>query len=72
MKMECPRCPLCSSRPDPGPPISAEQAFCGNPQCPAICWNPSETLDQNLLNVRSHRLPEWITGLPEWTTGEQP
>lgn len=61
MKIQCPRCPLCG-----GPPApwfdSPVQAFCDNPDCSAICWNPSRTLDENILDSKAHRLPGWLRG----------
>ena len=60
MKILCPRCPLCDGRPAPTLPRSAEQAFCANTDCSVICWNPSKSLDDNLLNVKGHQLPDWL------------
>ncbi|HEY2088624.1 MAG TPA: hypothetical protein VGH54_21715 [Mycobacterium sp.] len=50
-----PTCPLCGK-----PPLFAfgtEQAFCGNDDCTLILWNPSVTLDENLLDAGVVRLP---------------
>ena len=48
--MPCPTCPLCES-----PPlfvlVGDIQAFCSNPDCDLICWNPSVSLDENLTNA---------------------
>jgi hypothetical protein len=46
-----PRCPLCGQ-----PPAfvfgGGTQAFCGNgDDCDLICWDPSKTLDENLLDA---------------------
>jgi hypothetical protein len=45
-----PGCPLCGHAPVivlPG----GEQAFCGTANCDVISWDPSASLDDNLLNV---------------------
>jgi hypothetical protein len=50
-----PRCPLCDELPRivlPG----GEQAFCGTESCPIWCWDPSRSLDENLLDVGHVRL----------------
>lgn len=57
-KILCPRCPLCG-----GPPISTygfnpEQMFCGDPDCPTLCWNATQSLDEQLMNVNPVNLPE--------------
>jgi hypothetical protein len=44
-----PGCPLCGK-----PPLFAAgptQAFCGNDDCTLICWDPSLSLDENLLDA---------------------
>jgi hypothetical protein len=46
-----PRCPLCGHL-----PVmmlgGGTQAFCGNDDgCPLICWDPSLSLDANLLDA---------------------
>ncbi len=42
----CPNCPLCGH-----PPafvlVGNVQAFCGNDDCEAMCWNPSLTAAEN-------------------------
>jgi hypothetical protein len=47
----CPTCPLCG-----GPPLfvllGCVQAFCGTDNCPAMCWNPSLTAEENLADVQ--------------------
>ena len=50
-----PLCPLCSQ-----PPFmvmgGGTQAFCGNDDgCPVFTWDPSVSLDENLLSMRSTR-----------------
>jgi hypothetical protein len=45
-----PRCPLCNQPPAIALP-GATQAFCGNDDCDLWCWNPSVSLDDNLLNA---------------------
>jgi hypothetical protein len=58
-----PRCPLCDE-----PPMmvfgGGTQAFCGNDDCTLICWDPSKTLDDNLLNAGVVRFP-WDEPRPE-------
>ena len=44
-----PDCPLCSH-----PPkfiVGITQAFCGNDACSLLCWDPTLTLDENLLHA---------------------
>lgn len=45
-----PHCPLCD-----WPPVmmlpGGIQAFCGNDDCTLLCWNPSLSLDANLLDA---------------------
>jgi hypothetical protein len=53
--IRCPVCPLCGH--DPAIVLAgAVQAFCGNDECRAMSWNPSETAAQN-LHVDPERLP---------------
>lgn len=52
--MLCPNCPLCGHPPE-FILAGAVQAFCGFDGCEVMCWNPSETLDVNLLSVESLR-----------------
>lgn len=44
-----PTCPWCGKLPDII--ISDAQAFCSNPECVTVCWNPSRTAVQNLADV---------------------
>jgi hypothetical protein len=50
-----PGCPLCGQ-----PPIwllgGGTQAFCGNDDCTLLTWNPSLSLDANLLDAKCVRL----------------
>ena len=48
--LKCPTCPLCGQLPM-FVLVGAVQAFCGNDDCDLILWNPSETLDDNLMNA---------------------
>lgn len=47
--LACPDCPLCGH-----PPAfilrGCVQAFCGNDDCKAMCWNPSCTQAENLAD----------------------
>lgn len=56
-----PRCPLCD-----GPPLllfpSTTQVFCGNDDCTLILWNPSLSLDANLLDAGVVRFPPPVDG----------
>ena len=52
-----PRCPLCDE-----PPMmvfgGGTQAFCGNEDgCPLICWTPTKSLDENLLDAGTVKFP---------------
>jgi hypothetical protein len=50
-----PGCPLCGQ-----PPLFSfgDQAFCGNRNgCTLICWDPSLSLDDNLLDAGVVRFP---------------
>ena len=51
-----PRCPLCDSLPMMvfG---GGTQAFCGNDDCTLLTWNPSLSLDANLLDAGVVHLP---------------
>ena len=45
-----PRCPFCGE-----PPkfiVGITQAFCGNDTCELLCWDPTLSLDVNLMNAR--------------------
>ena len=44
-----PRCPLCGQL--PGFTVGITQAFCGNGACTLLCWDPSLSLDDNLLDA---------------------
>lgn len=62
VKIQCPRCPVCSSRPVPHLPINVDQAFCGNDDCHIIAWEPGKSLDDNLTGpVTFHDLSGWPT-----------
>ena len=47
-----PLCPQCDSPPcmvlGGDPPT---QAFCGNDDCSTLCWNPTHSIDENLLDT---------------------
>ena len=45
-----PRCPLCGSAPYMVMG-GGTQAFCGNDDCTLICWDPSLSLDDNLMDA---------------------
>ena len=49
-----PHCPLCGH-----PPVMVfgTQAFCGNDDCILILWNPSVSLDENLLDAGVVQFP---------------
>jgi hypothetical protein len=51
----CPVCPLCGQVPAMIL-AGAVQAFCGNDECRAMSWNPSETAAEN-LHVAADALP---------------
>ena len=65
----CPNCPLCG-----GPPLNGivfgggTQAFCGNEDCTAWIWDPSRSLDENLLDDGKVTLTE--TPLPRPDPGD--
>ena len=52
-----PRCPQCDS-----PPMmvfgGGTQAFCGNDDCNTLTWNPTHSLDQNLMAVNFVEIKE--------------
>ena len=54
-----PNCPLCSR-----PPVMAfgETAFCGNDGCTLFCWDPSVSLDANLMDAGVVKLPPMEEG----------
>ena len=43
-----PRCPLCNHLPAITIP-GGIQAFCGNDDCVLLTWNPTKSLDDNLM-----------------------
>ena len=51
-----PHCPLCDE-----PPVMTltgnVQAFCGNDDCTILLWNPSLSLDDNLMDAGVVKLP---------------
>ena len=57
MNSQTPNCPLCGH-----PPLmvfgGGTQAFCGAGDCPVLTWDPSASLDHNLLNSGFVRLSE--------------
>jgi len=57
----CPNCPLCGQ-----PPYAVfgggTQALCSNDGCTAWAWDPSRSLDDNLLNASRVEITE--TPLP--------
>ncbi len=61
----CPTCPLCGHPPAPSlMMLWPSQAFCDNGDCDAFCWNPTRSLDANLLDSKVHRMPDWLGGEP--------
>lgn len=54
--IRCGLCPMCGEQ--PGFALSAEQAFCENPDCSALCWDMTKTLDENLTNANAVKLPD--------------
>lgn len=57
-----PVCPVCSQ-----PPVfalSPVQAFCGNDDCPAFCWDMTRTRTENLDGVTYHDLSGLHTDQP--------
>jgi hypothetical protein len=50
-----PGCPLCGELPEFA--IGPTQAFCGNDDCTLLLWNPSLSLDANLLDAGVVNLP---------------
>lgn len=52
-----PDCPVCSQ-----PPVmvfgGGTQAFCGNDDCNTLTWNPTKSLDANLLDTHFVELKE--------------
>jgi hypothetical protein len=48
--IRCSLCPVCSREPQ-FVLAGAVQAFCGNDECKVICWNPSESLAENLKGL---------------------
>ena len=59
-----PDCPVCSQ-----PPImvfgGGTQAFCGNDDCSTLCWNPSKSIDDNLMDTHFVELRERQDGSDE-------
>jgi hypothetical protein len=56
--IQTPACPLCGELPT----ITiggGTQAFCGNDGCTVIFWDPSRSLDQNLLEANFVDLRGW-------------
>ena len=51
--MRTPRCPFCGEQPKFI--VGITQAFCGNDDCDLLCWDPSLTLDANLMDARVAR-----------------
>ena len=52
-----PRCPVCDS--DPVMVFGGgTQAFCGNDDCSTLCWNPTHSLDKNLMETHFVELKE--------------
>jgi hypothetical protein len=51
-----PCCPLCGQLPMMvfG---GGTQAFCGNDDCTILCWTPTLSLDDNLMDARHVQLP---------------
>jgi hypothetical protein len=47
--IKCPLCPACL-RP-PSFTLSVGQAFCGAPDCPAVCWDMTNTREENIAGV---------------------
>lgn len=59
-----PRCPLCC-----GLPMlvlgGGTQVFCGNDDCTLLTWNPSLSVDDNLMDSK-------VIHLPPMTDGKKP
>lgn len=45
-----PRCPQCDQLPYMVMG-GGTQAFCGNGKCSTLTWNPTQSMDENLLNT---------------------
>ena len=44
-----PHCPFCHQLPEFT--VGGTQAFCGNDGCELLCWDPTKTLDDNLMDA---------------------
>lgn len=55
-----PDCPLC--RRPPMMVFGGVQAWCGNPDCPILCWNPAKSLDDNLMDAGTVQFPPMDDG----------
>jgi hypothetical protein len=53
----CARCPLCDH--EPRLVVSPEQAFCGNDDCTAFCWNMTMSRQWNLDKITEHNITAW-------------
>ena len=50
-----PWCPWCGSEPAH---LGMEPAFCPNPQCGLVCWNPRATAEE--LSRTETRMLDWL------------
>lgn len=56
--IHCLTCPLCGE-----PPLAAfnpKQAFCGNSECPAICWDMTMTFAANRTGMTLHDFSDFL------------
>lgn len=53
----CPRCPQCSGPPDAFLASVTLPWFCPDETCSGLSWDPTKTLDENLLHTSFVDLP---------------
>lgn len=58
----CPTCPLCSQPPHVGLD-GLSPWFCGTDDCPALCWDPYSSLEENLTNAGPVEVTETLLPL---------
>ena len=56
-----PDCPFCHRSPQMV--VGGTQAFCGNDECELLCWDPTLSLDENLMDAGVVKFPPPEGGL---------
>jgi hypothetical protein len=55
--LRCLTCPMCDQ--PPALAVDPRQVFCGNEDCPAFCWDMTETREHNRTHITVHDVSDF-------------